>query len=1004
MENADLIKDFVEEAVRHIDIIETGLIKIEAGSGDPDTIHDIFRAVHSIKGTAGFFALKNIIRLSHAMENLLEQIRSGRMSIDNRLIDVLLSANDSLKSMVENVEGSEAVDISAHLEQISGFLGDGPPPARGGGSAGEQLPAPGAGRQEENNTDVDDVDKVDKPAGPNDLRAAISEAADRGCYAFKIVAPVSGQAGADSYTPTELIKRAESIGQVIGPATETGPAGTGDIPGGKSSFYFYITSVLEKSLVAIALEIPEDSISEADPGGLEDPAPVQGQAAHPGPEPDLAGPGAATPRAVPAVSPVAGEKGGRPAGQQHLVSEDSVRVHISLLNDLLNLASEMVLGRNQLLRVLESYRKGVPGLNAVLQNIDGVTSELQEKIMQTRMQPVSRVFNKFPRFIRELSRKLGKDVDLIMEGTEVELDKSIIEALGDPLTHLVRNAVDHGLETPEKRLKEGKPGTGTVILKAYHEGGHVNIDIIDDGAGIDVGNIKKIALQNGIISPAEAAIMGEGELLGLLFRPGFSTAEKVTDLSGRGVGMDVVKTNIEKLGGIMEIMTTPGQGTDFRLILPLTLAIIPSLIVEVKGQKFALPQVNLQEMLRIKPGDFSRRIEMLGDSPVMRLRGNLIPVIHLADALGLEKAPLDSSRVLRTLVIKSGSKRFGLVVDIIHDDEEILVKHIPRYLSGCKCYSGVTILGDGRTAMILDPEGIAARAGLRFMESEKPAADTVSPVQSTDEQQSLLLFKCSGTETFSVDLSMVARVEKIQADRIEKVGNKEFILFRGEALRVIRPEDYLPVTSARNNCERLFVIIPKLVRHPIGILIEKVLDTTEVKIQFNREEIRARGLVGSAVLYGRLVLVVNIHELLELAAPEHYQGEESKSSAGGSRTVLLVEDTPFFIKTEKNYLESAGYRVLTAVNGSEALKLLQENHVDVVVSDIEMPVMDGFELIKKVRADKRLAGLPVVAVTSRADERSRKRGIKAGFDFYEIKLDKENFLEKVKLAMEKRGM
>ena len=308
------------------------------------------------------------------------------------------------------------------------------------------------------------------------------------------------------------------------------------------------------------------------------------------------------------------------------------------------------------------------------------------------------MYYKFPRIIRDISKNLGKEIELTMDGVDVELDKSIIEALGDPLTHLVRNAVDHGIEKPEVREQLGKPKTGRVSLKAYHEGGHVTIDVSDDGAGIDIDIIKEKALEKGIVSQMELDEMGDREALSLLFAPGFSTAKTVTDVSGRGVGMDVVKTNIEKLGGSIEIFTIKGGGTTFRLTLPLTLAIISSLIVEVDGQHFALPQINLQEMVRIKPGDDTRSIEYINESEVLRLRGNLLPLIYLADILGLPRKTTDEGgnmdSIMRVLVLKLGSKRFGLVVDSIYDDE-ILVKPLPKFLKECRCYSGVTIMGDG---------------------------------------------------------------------------------------------------------------------------------------------------------------------------------------------------------------------------------------------------------------------------------------------------------------------
>lgn len=991
IQNAEFIKDFVEEAISHVDALEVGLLKLENGNGDADIIHSIFRNVHSIKGTAGFFGLKNIVSLAHAMENLFGEIRNGNLVIDNKMIDILLAANDSLKTMIADVENSELVNISEHTAKILAFTGNQDEGAPQVEASTGRMSAP-----EDDRVEVSIADQE---------KAVIRDAIRRGHRVYKTAVPPGND-------QPELFNKIGSIGQIVGSCTENGSIiGLKEqlYPG--ASFDLLITTVLEKSLLTLALDIPEENIIELNASDV-----LQGEG-YSSPEATSRQP--ATDSAfskkidVEAMNvdftltnlPVAEEAEDGSKKHQIVSADDTIRVHITLLNDLLNLASEMVLGRNQLLRILESHRKEIQGLNAVLQNIDGITTELQEKVMQTRMQPVAKVFNKFPRITRELSRKMEKDIELLMEGTEVELDKSIIEALGDPVTHLIRNAADHGIEIPEVREKNGKPRTGTIVLKAYHEGGHVNIDIIDDGAGINVENVKMKALQKGLINPADVSLMGERELLGLLFCPGFSTAEKVTDVSGRGVGMDVVKTNIEKLGGTMEIMTTLGQGTIFRLTLPLTLAIISSLIVEAAGQKFALPQVNLQGMVRLKPGDPSHKIEKIRDSEVLRFRGRLLPIINLADILSLRKTNLNANQIIRVLVIKSGSKRFGLVVDLIHDGEEILVKPLPRYLNDCRCYSGVTIMGDGRTAMILDPEGIAARAGLRFIDenSESATKDTVSAEESMTERQVLLLFKCSGPETFSIDLSMVARVEKINANQIEKIGDKAFIQFRGEALRVIRPENYLPVTRGKKKTQKLYVIIPKLVRYPMGILIEKIHDTIETKIKFNQDDIKAKGLVGSAILDNRIVLFINIYELFEMADPKNHLIEDSGEKTERKRTVLLVEDTPFFIKMEKKYLESAGYQVIAATNGKEAWEMLQEKTVDTVVSDIEMPVMDGLELVKRIRADKRLASLPVVAVTSRGDERSKRRGLEAGFDFYEIKLDKERLLEKISLAFQKRS-
>ncbi|MZP29960.1 response regulator [Heliobacterium undosum] len=1029
MQNLEFIREFVEEAASHLETVENGLLLLGEGRQERDTIHSIFRAVHSIKGTAGFFALRNIVELTHVMENLLGEARNGKLDVDGDMVDALLAANDCLKAMVGDVENSESADIAPHVRALELFLkGKDRPPA-------EPAPSIIVTDAKQNEVALEEKEKT-----------VITDALKHGHRLYKIRLNLVENVSA-SVSPVVFFRKISSIGQIIDSYTDISDVGgLDDFLDAGLNFVFLFTTVLEKKLIALALDIPEEHIEELDVntkleelaqilrGGMgeTETAPVRsstmtsppaaGQSPAQSPASAQLTSQASIEASVQGTNQQSGVHNGTagealPAGRETglsaeegidaakkaaAIADDTVRVHVSLLNDLLNLASEMVLGRNQLLRCLESHRKQIPGLGGILQNIDNITTELQEKIMQTRMQPVAKIFNKFPRIIRELSKKLGKDIDLHMEGTEVELDKSIIEALADPLTHLIRNAADHGIEMPEKREALGKPKTGTIHLKAYHEGGRVNIDIADDGGGIRSEKIKAKALEKGLIKPHQAEGLAERETLNLLFLPGFSTADQITDVSGRGVGMDVVKTNIERLGGSIDIFTQPERGTTFRLTLPLTLAIIPSLIVEVAGQKFALPQTNLQEMVRIKPGDANRRIERFHDAQVLRLRGRLLPVIHLGQVLGLRREAIDTSAVVRVLVLKIGAKRYGLAVDRIHDGEEILVKPLPRHLGECACYSGVTILGDGKTAMILDPDGIAAKANLRFLEEQGQRDAREQAAADMAEVQNLLLFQCSGPETFSIDLSLIARIEPIQAHHIERVGDKEFIQFRGDSLRVIQPEQYLPVNSGGARPEKLYVLIPKLVRYPMGILIHRIHDIVQTRVRFNQENIKAKGIMGTTILQNRIVLVVNIFELFESAAPEHYAVAERRQGSGQQRTILLVEDTPFFSRMEKSYLEWAGYRVLSAGNGKEALTILAAQPVDAVVSDIQMPVMDGFELARRIRADKNLAHLPVIAVTSMTDEGSRRQGREAGFDDYETKLDKDRMLDALEKVLARR--
>lgn len=979
LQNEEFIQEFVDEARNHIESVEAGLISIDSDKEDPEVINNLFRAVHSIKGTAGFFGLKNIVELSHAMENVLGEIRNGNIKASRWLVDILLESGDCLKTMVEDVFQSENVDISVFKVKLSEILSD-------------KVKSKG------NNGKTQWTDTKEEGPDDKEIKHDFEDSENTFHYLYKVGISLKKDIEGNGMTPVQFFKIIQSTGNIIESHTDIEDVlSLDECLNSDISYTFILDTSLGKSQLCEALNISQENVVEVDLNAdREELVRMVGNSDRRDKKC----------KNIDNVTVIKEKESTSKAGQ-NVVLEDTVRVPVSLLNTLLNLASEMVLGRNQMLRVLEDHRNKIPGIDNILQNIDHITTELQEKIMQTRMQPVANVFNKFPRIIRDLSKKMGKEIELKLEGVDVELDKSIIEALGDPLTHLIRNAADHGLEKPDEREKAGKPRTGTIELKAYHESGYVNIDIKDNGSGIDVNKIRKKAVEKGIIGMSEAEAMGEQESLSLIFKPGFSTAKEVTDVSGRGVGMDVVKTNIEKLGGVIEIFTRVGEGTTIRLLLPLTLAIIPSLIVEVQGQKFALPQVNLQEIVRIKGDDKTKKIEYLHNSKVLRLRGKLLPIVHLKDTLGLEGPSIhkesDLSNTIRILVLKIGSKRFGVAVDSIHESEEILVKPLPKFVQDCRCYSGVTIMGDGKAAMILDIEGIIEKANLKFTEAEADDANRNSKSAGEDakEQQNLLLFKCSGTETFAIDLPLVSRVEEIYSSEIEKIGDKEYIKFRGDSLRVIRPENYLPVGSEKSHAEKLYIIIPKLVKHPMGIVIEKIYDNVQTTVKLNEDNLKAKGIIGSTILNGRIVLMINIYELFEIADPDNYKVNKN-IRAGEKKTVLIAEDTPLFQRLEKDYLETAGYNVLMAQNGKEALKILKEKDVDVVVSDIQMPEMDGLELINKIRQDDSLKNMPVIAVTSMTGDLQRKAGLEAGFDFYEFKLDRDKLLEKLQLAMKKR--
>lgn len=883
IEDSDLLHEFVLEAKAHISEMETGLLAMEQGVIDKDAIHGMFRAAHSIKGTAGFFALNKIVDLAHSMESVLGELREQRISSSTKMIDELLAALDVLKVLLEAPQDSEEYDITEHMAAL--------------------------GR-------------------------------------------LSAEAGQGTKAGTEDSFSAWDVWNELTEMDNEQSAGKSDIK-----------------------EAPPVSIPEA-------------------------------------ASPLK-EVHALPTKKEF--TEDSVRVNVGLLNDLLTIAGEMVLRRNQLLRIADAAGREAVQLETTAQSIDELTTSLQKTIMQTRMQPIANVFNKFPRIVRDLSHKLGKEVDLKLEGLRVGLDRSLIEALVDPMTHLVRNALDHGIEKPSVRQENNKPAAGVLTLRAYQESGRVIVDITDDGAGIDLDKVKQLALRKGLIAEDEEGHLGQADVLNLIMRPGFSTSEEITDLSGRGVGMDVVKNNIEKLGGKIELFSEKGHGTTFRLLLPLTLAIIAAVIIVEQGQPYAIPLSNIKELLLIRPDEKKGvTVEKVYDQTTLRLRGKIMPLIRLRDILEGTAAPAKSlfdcftldRESLRVVIVKAGAKEYGLVVDAVYDNEEILVKPNEKIVSNCGLYSGATVLGDGSIAMILDTESHHITQKLAFFAA--PALQDSVNQKVHAEEQYVLLFQCSGSEMLGLDLAMVSRVEEVDITKLKKIGTKYYFIFHGRTTRIIRPEHYLPLTRRKNQPTKVYVILPKLIKFPIGIMVEKIHDAVYTAISLESEAVVGKGILGSAIINGNMVTLLNIHELLTEAVPEYLsvssrEPQFSSTEAQSNRfTILLAEDTPFFLKVVKSYLEIAGYQVIAVENGQEALEILKTTSVDVVISDIEMPVMTGLELVRAIRADEGLKGLPVIALTSLRGEGDKEKGLRAGFDMYEHKLDRLSLLESIHTALSMR--
>jgi len=562
-------------------------------------------------------------------------------------------------------------------------------------------------------------------------------------------------------------------------------------------------------------------------------------------------------------------------------ADSTIRVNVTVLDRLMTLVGELVLARNQLLQFANTQTDAA--FHAVSQHMNLIATELQEEVMKTRMQPIGNIWSKFPRTVRDLVVACGKEVHIEMEGKDTELDKTIIEAIKDPMTHLVRNAVDHGIEFPAARREAGKDPAGLLRLRAFHEGGQVNIEISDDGAGLNGEKIRKKAVERGLVNAEQAARMSEGDAFNLIFLPGFSTAEKVTNVSGRGVGMDVVRTNIERIGGTVDVQSTPGRGTTIRIKIPLTLAIIPALVVTCAGDRFAIPQVALTELVNLEAGDAKGGIEMVHGAPVYRLRGQLLPLVYLSEALGLQ-ASLEQNTDLNSVnivVLRVDSRQFGLVVDEINDTEEIVVKPLRKQLKNVKTFAGASIMGDGRVALILDVPGLAQRANLAARGRENFAAqeNSKNAVSGGEFRQTLLLFEGQGKTRMAIPLSSVARLEEFAQNRIERCGAREVVQYRGQILPLIRVSEVVDGGMAVSDPDEpqspLEVVVYTEKGRSVGLVVDHILDIVEENVLV-RHRSESTGVLGAAIVQQKVTELLDVASLVRSVHPKFFE------AAGGA--------------------------------------------------------------------------------------------------------------------------
>ena len=836
----DLLREFLAETGEHLDTVDVELVRLERDPNDAAILRNVFRLVHTIKGTCGFLGLPRLEALAHAAETLMGQLRDSA-TVTSDVVTLVLAAIDRIKLIIAELEriGAEPVGSDADL--------------------------------------ICDLERVSRAGRDASARSEVTA----------------------STSPPE--------DQVL-----LRPLRSGEVP----------------------LHVLERAFREAP------------------------GPGEPAIRNEPEVR-------ARPDGEAEAAQlrNQTVRVGLETLEQLMTTVSELVLTRNQLLDV--ARRTKDDGLfKAPLQRLSQITAELQDGIMKTRMQPIGAAWAKLPRLLRDLCAELGRDIALVTSGTETELDRQVLEIIRDPLIHMVRNSAAHGIEPPAERLARGKPAQGTITLASYQEGGTIAIEISDDGRGLDLGAIRARAAAMNLATATEIGRMTDGQVADLIFHPGFSTTAVANSVSGRGVGMDVVKTNVELLGGTIEIVSEHGRGATFKIKLPLTLAIVAALIVRVNGQRFAFPQVAIQELVRVRPGS-AHELERINGASLLRLRDALLPVIELNAVLGLPPAAqADTGFVVVTDV---GRLRFGIMVEAVVETEEIVVKPMSRRLKHLQLFSGNTILGDGSVALILDPNGIARRVGAELLRNQREPAATPRMAEAPADTVTLLVFRGGDGVLKGMPLNLVARLEEFDARTIERAGNQAIVQYRGRQLPLLPVDDRTEIRRAGTQP----VIVVSNGDVFLGLAVDVVVDVVEEPLEIRSAPGRP-DLVGTAIVRGRATEIVDLADFVPRS-----QGGWRPGPAEAA-TLLLVDDNAFFRDMLTPVLKAAGYRVRTASSADEALRAVLRQRFDVIVTDLDLPDRPGLDLVAAIRRHPETQSIPIVALASRDQEELARRAGELG--------------------------
>lgn len=851
----ELLQDFLAETGENLETVDLELVRFEQEPGNESILRNIFRLVHTIKGTCGFLGLGRLEALAHAAETVMGQFRDGAHATQDA-VTLILSTIDRIKEILADL-----------------------------GRAGQEPPG----------SDRDLIDALEL------LAHEIEDSAlDR-----QVAAAAPGAA------------------------------------------------VLERELRPgeVSLDELERAFRETE-----------------GPSPS--GPKATVPSSPPRHAMPAETVANDMSSDPKTAAAQTLRVNVGTLEHLMTMVSELVLTRNQLLEI--ARRENDSSYKAPLQRLSHITAELQDGVMKTRMQPIGNAWSKLPRIIRDLSGELDKKIDLVLDGADTELDRQVLELIKDPLTHMVRNSADHGIETVRQRRELGKPEHGTIRVSAFHEGGQITIEVKDDGKGLDLARIRRKAVDSGLVSESEADRLTDDQIARFIFHPGLSTAGKITSVSGRGVGMDVVKSNVDAIGGLIDIMTEAGKGTTISVKIPLTLAIVSALIVLSGNQRFAIPQSVVRELVRVK-ADSEHQIEDINGAPVLRLRDRLLPVIAMSSLMGLSKTVASEGFIVVTQV---GSRQFGIMVDAVFHTEEIVVKPMSAKLRHVQMFSGNTILGDGAVVLIIDPNGISRMVGTVDGETGRDQAIEGLRAGMAADLVTMLIFRSGGTGFKAIPISVVTRLEEVDATKIEFSAGRAMLQYRGKLMPVVPASDDIKIRS--EGMQPLIIFSDG--ERTMGMAVDSIVDIVDETLDIELSEVTDSDVIGSAVIRGRATDILDVAHFLPKAHPDWLQGQRKESRETAPPHLLMLDPSAFFREMLSPVLKAAGYRVTLAGTPAEAeAALLRHPEIMATIVDVEAGHGTGFGFVEQLRQSETGAVLPVIALAAFASleiaTRARELGI-----------------------------